>query len=368
MLTTTIRRLCCLLLLLLFTPTALQAQVDPIYQEYRSQLEMEYFLPFIAYDGSFYVATYGKMSSILRDQELQFVLLASGEEVVNFALGYTWHAPYWSYGLNLYQMPIYTGPMWSAGFWELQKGVSLLASRHFNNEKRLDLRLQFEDFSPLSLPRFPVEKASILGFEATATHDNFSFLAQDGHREYFSLGGAFPLLGADFKYLKAEVDHRNYFSLGRSSLVLSARGGKIWGDYPVQRGFALGGIQQVSMSSLGTLTNAGILGTLADTVLRGYSEYRFFGDGFLLSNIELRLLAWPSSYQKIRGTAFTLLAFSDAAWVWKGSSQQTSSPSIGVGVGFKFYFFGLNLGLDYGIPLNTPGEFPKWHFSIGEVF
>ena len=48
----------------------------PRYEDYHSQLEMEYFIPFIVYDGSFRAATYGKMSSILRDQELQFVLLA----------------------------------------------------------------------------------------------------------------------------------------------------------------------------------------------------------------------------------------------------------------------------------------------------
>ena len=103
------------------------------YEDYRSQLEMEYFIPFFMYDGSFLAATYGKMSSILRDQELQFVLLASGEDQVNLVLGYTYHTPFWSYGLNFYQMPVYTGPPWGLGFWELQQGLSLLASRHYCN-------------------------------------------------------------------------------------------------------------------------------------------------------------------------------------------------------------------------------------------
>ena len=130
----------------------------------------------------------------------------------------------------------------------------------------------------------------------------------------------------------------------------------------------MGGIQQVSMSSLGSLTNVGLLGTLADTVLRGYREYRFCGDGFALGNLELRLLAWPSSYREIRGTAFSLLALTDVGYVWKDQTLLTASPSVGVGMGFKLFLFGLNIGLDYAVPLNTPGENPKWHFSIGEVF
>lgn len=364
----TLRLLCFLILILLLTAGTVLAQTDSFYEDYHSQLELEYFIPVITYDGSFYVATYGKMSSILRDQELQFVFLATEKDSFNFCLGYTLHAPYWSYGLNLYQMPVYTGPLWSAGFWELQQGVSFLASRHFTNEQRLDLRLQYEDFAPLSRSPYPVESASLFGFEATVTNDDFSFLAQTGRREYLSLGGAYPLLGTDYQYLKAEFDRRQYFSLGRTSLIFSARAGKMWGTYPVHRGFALGGIQQVNMSSLGSLTNAGLLGTLADTVLRGYHEYRFCGDGFLLGNFELRLLAWPSSYRQIRGTAFTLLAFTDAAFVWEDQTRITASPSVGVGVGIKFFLFGLNLGLDYAVPLNTPGEHPKWHFSIGEVF
>ncbi|NLW57051.1 MAG: BamA/TamA family outer membrane protein [Firmicutes bacterium] len=363
-----LRLVACLLLLHFMTAGLVLANTHSSYEDYQSQLELEYFVPVITYDGSFYVATYAKMSSILRDQELKFVLLATEKDFFNFCLGYTLHAPYWSYGLNLYHMPIYTGPLWSAGFWELQRGVSLLASRHFTNEQRLDLRLQYENFTPLSQPSYPVDNAALFGFEATVTRDNFYFFAQSGRREYLSLGAAYPLLGADYQYIKAELDQRRYLPLGRFSLILATRAGKIWGDYPVHRGFALGGIQQVSMSSLGSLTNVGLLGTLADTVLRGYHEHRFCGDGFILGNLELRLLAWPSSYREIRGTAFSLLAFTDAALVWNDQNRLTASPSVGVGVGFKLFLYGLNLGLDYAVPLNTPGEHPKWHFSIGEVF
>ncbi len=363
-----LRFFACFLLLYLLTAGTVLAQPQSPYEDYRSQLELEYIIPVITYDGSFYVATYAKMSSVLRDQELQFVFVGMERDLLNFCLGYTLHAPYWSYGLNLYHMPVYTGPLWSTGFWELQQGVSLLASRHFTNEQRLDLRLQYEEFTPLSLAPYPVDSASILGFEASVTRDNFNFFAQSGRRGYFSLGAAYPLLGTDYQYLKAELDHRRYWPLGRFSLILGMRAGKIWGDYPVHRGFALGGIQQVSMSSLGSLANVGLLGTLADTVMRGYHEYRFCGDGFVLGNLELRLLAWPSSYREIRRTAFSLLAFADAGMVWKGENLLTASPSAGIGVGFKIFLYGLNLGLDYAVPLNTPGENPKWHFSIGEVF
>ncbi len=357
------------LFLFLIKSTPLYAEEKPAFEEYHSQLEMEYFVPFLTYDGSFNLATYCKMSSVLRDQELQFMLSAAGEEF-NFVLGYTFHTPYWSYGLNFYRMPVYTGPIWASGFFELQSGGSFLVSRHINNENRVDLRLQFENFSPLSLaPPFPVESGSLLGFEATATHDGFSFFAQKGHRGYISIAGAAPLLGTDYNYIKVEVDNRNYFPLNaRTSLILSERGGKIWGTYPIHRGFSLGGIQQVSMSSLGTLTNIGLLGTLADTVLRGYPEYYFKGDGFLLGNFELRTLLWPSEYRKLRGTGLTLVLFSDAAIVWKAGTKITPSPAIGAGIGLKFFFFGLNIGLDYGISYNTPGVSPRWHFSIGEVF
>lgn len=340
----------------------------PRYEDYHSQLEMEYFIPFIVYDGSFRAATYGKMSSILRDQELQFVLLALSEEQVNLVLGYTYHTPFWSYGLNFYQMPVYTGPPWGLGFWELQKGVSLLASRHYRNENRLDLRIQYESFAPVTHFRYPVDEASLFGVEATLTHDDFAFLTQEGCRAYLSIGGAYPFLGTAYKNIKVEGDYRNYWTWGRTTLISSARAGKIWGDYPSHRGFALGGVQQVGVSSLGTVTNMGLLGTLADTVLRGYPAYRYQGDGFILTNLELRLLAWPESYQQLRSTGLSVGVFTDAAWVWNGSERISAAPSLGVGIGLKFFLAGLNIGLDYAVPLNTEDASPRWHFSLGEVF
>src|SRR5690554_4623931 len=74
-------RWCCwgLLLMLLFSVVGVaQVQAAPLadmeYEEYRSQLELEYFLPFIMYDGvAVYATTYLRMSSILRDQELDFI-------------------------------------------------------------------------------------------------------------------------------------------------------------------------------------------------------------------------------------------------------------------------------------------------------
>jgi outer membrane protein assembly factor BamA len=60
--------------------------------------------------------------------------------------------------------------------------------------------------------------------------------------------------------------------------------------------------------------------------------------------------------------------FTDAAWVWRGSERVSAAPSLGVGIGFKFFLAGLNLGLDYAIPLNTMDSVPRWHFSLGEVF
>lgn len=365
------RRWCCwcLLPVLLFSVVGVAAaQSAPVYEEYRSQLEMEYFLPFVMYDGAFYAATYAKMSSILRDQELDFVMLASGEDTVNFVLGYTYHAPYWRYGLNIYQWPVFTSAFWDLGFWERQKGVSLLASRPFTNEDRFDLRMQLESFSPLSDFRYPVDEASLFGMEATLTHDDFSFLRQAGSRRYLSLGGAYPLLGTDYKNIRVEGDYRRYWSGNRTSLIFSARGGKIWGHYPSHRGFALGGIQQVNVSSLGTISNQGLLGTLADTVLRGYRSHRYRGDGFILTNLELRLLAWPSSYQQRRSTAFSIGVFSDAAWVWDGTERVSGAPSVGVGMGIKLFLAGINIGLDYAVPLNAEDTAPRWHFSLGEVF
>lgn len=364
------RSSCLLLVLLFFVVGAAQAKADvPMeYEEYRSQLELEYFIPFIMYDGSFHAATYGKMSSILRDQELDFVLFAQGEERINLVVGYTYHAPYWSYGLNFYEMPVYTGLPWDLGLWEQQTGISLLASRHFTNEDRLDLRMQLEDFYPLNDFRYPVDDASLFGVEATLTHDDFSFLRQVGARRYLSIGGAYPFFGTDYKNIKVEGDYRRYWSGERTSLILSGRTGKIWGSYPAHRGFALGGIQQVSISSLGTLTNQGLLGALADSVLRGYPAYRYRGDGFVLTNLELRFLAWPRSYQQRRSVAFSLGAFADAAWVWDGNQRISDNPSVGVGFGFRFFLAGLNIGFDYAIPLNTEDGKPRWHFSLGEVF
>lgn len=365
-----IRRSIVLVLLTLFSCVLLPpvAAMEPRYEEYRSQLEMEYFIPFFMYDGSLLAATYGKMSSILRDQELQFVLLASGEDRVNLVLGYSYHTPFWSYGLNFYQMPVYTGPPWGLGFWELQQGLSLLASRHYCNEKRLDLRVQYESFAPLSYFRYPVDEDSLFGLEATLTYDDYSFFSQEGSRAYLSFGGAYPLLGTAYKNVKLEGDYRKYNTWGRATLITTARAGKIWGDYPRHRGFVLGGVQQISISSLGTVTNLGLLGTLADTVLRGYPAYHYQGDGFLLTNLELRLLAWPESYQQLRSTAFSVGVFTDAAWVWKGSERVSAAPSLGVGIGIKFFLAGLNLGLDYAVPLNTTDSSPRWHFSLGEVF
>jgi len=363
-------RVFCFFLAVLFlaAPVGASAQVTPEYEEYHSQLEMEYFIPIVFYDGVFTAATYGKMSSILRDQELQFVLLASGDDLVNLVLGYTYHAPFWSYGLNLYNMPVYTGAPWDVGFWERQRGVSLLASRHYTNQTRLDFRVQYEDFAPESFFRYPVDAASLFGFEATLTHDDFSFLAQAGSRGYLSVGGAYPFLGTAYKSLKLEGDYRNYWSTGRATLIMAGRAGKIWGNYPTHRGFALGGIQQVSMSSLGTVTNLGLTGALADTVLRGYPAYRYRGDSFFATNLELRMLVWPASYQQLRRTGFSLGVFADAAWVWDGDRRVSAAPAIGAGIGLRFFIMGINIGLDYAIPLNTEDQQPRWHFSLGEVF
>ncbi|HEY8391710.1 MAG TPA: BamA/TamA family outer membrane protein [Capillibacterium sp.] len=359
-----------LVLLFLVVPAGVKAQdaAGSEYEEYRSQLEMEYFIPFIYYDGTFTAATYAQMSSILRDQELKFVMLGSEDELLNLVLSYTYHAPFWSYGLNLYHMPVYTSSPWGVGFWERQLGVSFLASRHYSNQTRLDLRVQYEDFAPESDFRYPVDAASIFGLEATLTHDDFVFLTQTGSRGYLSVGGALPLLGTAYQNLKVEGDYRKYWSRGRASLILAGRSGKIWGTYPAHRGFALGGIQQVSISSLGTLTNLGFLGTLADTVLRGYPYYHLRGDGFFLSNVELRMLIWPASYQQLRKIGLSLVAFTDAAWVWEGNRRVSAAPTMGAGIGLRFYLAGLNIGLDYAIPLKAGEPKPRWHFSLGEVF
>ena len=363
-------RLLLALLFLLAAPAGAGAQATPEYEyeEYHSQLEMEYFIPFIYYDGTFTAATYAKMSSILRDQELEFVFLGSEDESLNLVLGYTYHAPFWSYGLNLYHMPVYTGPPWGLGFWERQRGVSLLASRHYTNQTRLDLRVQYEDFAPESSFRYPVDASSIFGLDVTLTYDDFSFLTHTGSRGYLSVGGALPLLGTAYQNLKVEGDYRKYRSQGRMSLIMAGRAGKIWGTYPVHRGFALGGIQQVSISSLGTLTNLGFSGTLADTVLRGYPDYHFRGDGFFLTNLELRMLLWPASYRQLRTTGLSVGVFTDAAWVWAGDRRMTAAPAIGAGIGLRFYVLGLYLGLDYALPLQAGEQQPRWHFSLGEVF
>ena len=140
-----------------------------------------------------------------------------------------------------------------------------------------------------------------MGWEVKAVKDNFSFLAQKGTRAYISLGGAFPFLNTGYQYLKVEEDWRRYYPLNRRvSAIFSLRGGKIWGDYPSHRGFFIGGIQQANMSGLGNLVNQGTLWALADSTLRGYPLFRFSSDGFLLGNLELRALLYPSSYYELR--------------------------------------------------------------------
>lgn len=349
-----------------------RALAEVPWEEYRPQLEIEYIIPFVFYDGGWQTITYGRMSSVLRDQELQFFLLADQtEDILYYVLGYTRHHYKWSTGINLYSMPVNGGPLWNTAFWEEQTGISLLACYRRTNETRLNLRVQWERFDPMavasSFPE-PVEAGTIFGWEATALRDNFSFLAQSGNREYISLGGAFPVLGTDYYYFKLEGDRRSYHSFSdRISALVSLRGGKIWGRYPLQRGFMIGGIQQANMSGLGNLVNEGTFWELADSVLRGYPLYRFNGDGFLLGNIELRTLLYPDSYYNIRNYAVVSSFFLDAGQIWKNDLPLNLEPPASWGIGIKFFLGGLLLGIDYAMPLN-PEEKPCWHFSLGEVF
>lgn len=351
---------------------AAQAVEEVSWEEYRPQLEIEYIIPFVFYDGAFQTVTYGKMSSVLRDQELQFFLWADQQDaILNYVLGYTRHHNKWSIGINLYSMPVNIGPLWATGVWEEQTGISLLAGYRLTNETRLSLRLQWERFNPLAVasafPK-PAEAGTMCGWEAAVLRDDFSFLAQSGNREYISMGGAFPVFDTDYYYFKLEGDRRSYRSFSdRVSTMMSLRGGKIWGRYPSQRGFLIGGIQQANMSGLGNLVNEGTLWELADSVLRGYPLYRFNGDGFILGNIELRTLLYPYSYYDIRNFAVISLFFLDAGQIWEDDLPLNPEPPAAWGAGIKFFLGGLLIGFDYAMPLDTE-EKPRWHFSLGEVF
>lgn len=359
-------------LLPLSLPSSAGATETVPWEDYRPKLEFEYLIPFLYYDGKLYTMVYGQMSSVLRDQELKFLIHSDQrEEKFDYSLGYTRHLNKWSLGVNLYSMPVYIGQFWESGFLEYQRGVSLLASYHWENETRIDFRLQWEDFSPYNLSDDRIESGKIFGWEVTANRDTHQFLAQSGSREYISLGGAYPVFNTDYRYLKIEGDHRSYYPLGESfSFIWSARGGILWDNYPVQRGFMIGGIQFTNFSALGSLVNLGFLGNVADTVLRGYHLHQFPGDRFVVNNIELRGLIWPSSYYQIGDAAVMALAFVDSAQIWKDGSAVTQVPAVACGAGLKFLLFrGLMLGVDYAVPLTgSPRDLPKWHISLGEVF
>lgn len=362
-----------LLLLLMFSYTAGARAEEKPGEPYRPRLETEYIVPVIFYDGSLYSVIYGRMSSVLRDRELQFFLWADQEAgLFSCALGYTRHHYKWSTGINLYSMPVNIGPIWASGVWEYQTGLSLLAAYRRTNETRYTFRLQWEKFSPFyvtsSFPEDP-EEGAIFGWEAKAMKDDFSFLAQKGTRAYISLGGALPFLNTGYTYLKIEEDWRRYYPLNpRVSAIVSLRGGKIWGEYPSHRGFIIGGIQQANMSGLGNLVNQGTLWSLADSTLRGYSLFHFSSDGFLLGNVELRTLLYPSSYYDLRFFGLLGTAFVDAGQIWKKDGQAlTAVTPAAWGVGLKFFVGGLLVGVDYAVPIE-PGAKPCWHFSLGEVF
>ncbi|HHU81746.1 MAG TPA: BamA/TamA family outer membrane protein [Firmicutes bacterium] len=357
--------------LLFSCATAVQAGEKPG-EPYRPRLEMEYIIPVIFYDGNLYSLIYGRMSSVLRDRELQFFLWADqGAGVFNYALGYTRHHYKWSTGINLYSMPVNIGPVWASGVWEEQTGLSLLATYRRTNETRFTFRLQWEKFFPLivtsSFPEDP-DEGSLLGWEVKAIKDDFSFLAQKGTRAYASLGGAFPFLNTGYSYIKIEEDWRRYYPLNhRVSAILSLRGGKIWGDHPSHRGFIIGGVQQANMSGLGNLVNQGSLWALADSTLRGYPLYQFSGDGFFLGNLEFRTLLYPSSYYDLKFFGLLGSVFFDAGQIYKGALAQSASPLAAWGVGLKLFFGGLLVGVDYAVPMD-PGAKPCWHISLGEVF
>ncbi|NLY88486.1 MAG: BamA/TamA family outer membrane protein [Firmicutes bacterium] len=352
------------------TPTG--AEEVP-WEPYRPRLETEYIIPVIFYDGTLYALIYGRMSSVLRDRELQFFLWADEEAAVfNYVLGYTRHHGKWSTGVNLYSMPVNIGPVWASGVWENQTGLSLLAAYRRTNETRLTFRLQWEKFSPLykasSFPEDP-DEGTVLGWEVKAMKDDFSFLAQKGTRAYISLGGALPLFNTGYRYIKVEEDWRRYYPLNdRVSAIFSLRGGKIWGDdYPSHRGFVIGGIQQANMSGLGNLVNQGTLWALADSTLRGYPLFQFSGDGFFLGNLELRTLLYPSSYYGLNFFGLLGTVFLDAGQIWKDGQALSTCPTAAWGGGLKFFLGGLLVGVDYAVPMD-PAANPRWHLSLGEVF
>lgn len=356
--------------LLFSCATAAQAE-EELGEPYHPRLEAEYIIPVIYYDGSLYGLLYGRMSSVLRDRELQFFLLADGEAFY-YVLGYTRHNYKWSTGMNLYSMPVSIGPIWASGVWENQTGISLLAAYRRTNETRYTFRLQWERFSPLyvasSFPEEP-DDGALLGWEAKVIKDNFSFLAQKGTKAYISLGGGFPFLGTGYQYLKVEEDWRHYHPLNRRiSAIFSLRSGKIWGDnYPAHRGFFIGGIQQANMSGLGNLANQGTLWTLADSTLRGYPLFHFSGNEFFLGNLELRTLLYPSSYYELGSFGLIGTVFVDAGQVYKDGRALSASFPVTWGAGLKLLIGGVLVGVDYAVPMD-PGAKPCWHISLGEIF
>lgn len=80
------------------------------------------------------------------------------------------------------------------------------------------------------------------------------------------------------------------------------------------------------------------------------------------------MLIWPASYRQLRKTGLSLGVFTDAGWVWDGDRRVSAAPAVGAGIGLRFYALGLNIGLDYALPLNAGEPQPRWHFSLGEVF
>lgn len=364
-----------LLPLFLFLPAKTKGEGEAPWKDYRPKLEMEMIYPVLYYDTErgFFGVIYGKMSDILREHDLKFVFYVNDwSDDSQYVVGYTRHLGRWSLGANLYSGSTYLGSIWSPGFGEYQKGLSLLGSYHWNNETRMDLRVQWEDFETKafsSVLEDLAEDGRVFGWDATLNHDTHDFLSQDGVRQYLSLGGGISLFDTDFDYLKIEGDHRSYHPLGqRLSLIWSARAGKIWGDYPAHRGFLVGGIQHTSTSALGTLVNTGLLGILSDSVLRGYNTNAFTGDAFVTSNLELRGLIWPTDYHNIGGFALIGSIFVDAGQVWNQAEPLASEPPTAWGAGLKFLILrGLMLGIDYAVPLDPEKE-AKWHFSLGEVF
>jgi|GEM_PF-1480841 len=354
-------------------PLETKAIEEVPWEDYRPKLEWEMLYPVLYYNEYFYGLLYGRLSDILKEHELNFIIYANEyAEDFQYVAGYTRHFAKWSMGINAYAGSAYLGSMWNPGFYEEQTGLSILGSYHWNNEARMDLRLQWEDFEAKarsSKLEGLAEDGRVFGWEVTLNLDNHDFISQSGTRQYLSLGGGVPLFATDYNYLKLEGDHRSYHPLGeRLSLIWSARGGKIWGDYPEHRGFLVGGIQNTSTSALGTLANIGLLGSLADSVLRGYDPDEFTGDGFTTSNLELRGLIYPGSYMDIGGFALSGTLFLDIGQVWRQGEPLTSDPLASWGMGLKFLILrGLLLGVDYAIPFDSEKN-EKWHISLGEVF